>query len=493
MKRFHFLILFLLEVSFSFSQLKLSFDSMPCVLEDHWKFKAEDNADFASVDCNDSDWKNVDCNLPLNKLKETGFEGFGWFRLHVNVNNQLLNKNIAISIVHLGASEIYLDGNLICRSGKVSVTEQGERRFRTDGIWVPLQFRDTGDHVLAVRYSNHRFNQYRKWDDFYAGFQLYLDQDKNQTYLHFKKLSKINTLLLVVCGFLFALTFIHFFFYVFYRKQKHHLSYSIFTFFFSLFLLLAYFSFNLDDPDITEPCGYFAPLAIPFYFIALAGFMHYLMTDRLPKMFWFSLATGFIIFLGFFFKTGYNQYFHAILIYLVISQIFRALNEGKKKKLKGLGIIRWGFIIFACYVTSFGVQFLLNVFGINNEFFNFGSSRLLLLLPGILSIPVSISLFMAKTFSVMNFDLERQLKELEELSARNLEQEREKQKILSEQNQLLEEKVKERTAEVVKQKEVIEDKQKEILDSIRYARRIQSSLFPKEKIIEKIFSRMRKS
>jgi hypothetical protein len=131
--------------------------------------------------------------------------------------------------------------------------------------------------------------------------------------------------------------------------------------------------------------------------------------------------------------------------------------------------------------------------GINYGAFNFGGNTLYLLLPGILSIPVSISLFMAKTFAVMNHDLERQLKELEELSARNLEQEREKQKILSEQNQLLEEKVKERTAEVVKQKEVIEDKQKEILDSIRYARRIQSSLFPKEKIIEKIFSRMRKS
>ncbi|MCC6837670.1 MAG: hypothetical protein IT234_03925 [Bacteroidia bacterium] len=38
----------------------------------------------------------------------------------------------------------------------------------------------------------------------------------------------------------------------------------------------------------------------------------------------------------------------------------------------------------------------------------------------------------------------------------------------------------------MKQKEVVEQKQKEIIDSIRYSKRIQQSLLPKEKYIEKI-------
>jgi hypothetical protein len=45
--------------------------------------------------------------------------------------------------------------------------------------------------------------------------------------------------------------------------------------------------------------------------------------------------------------------------------------------------------------------------------------------------------------------------------------------------------------EITKQKELIEEKQKEILDSITYARRIQRSLLPSEKYVEKNLMRLR--
>lgn len=46
--------------------------------------------------------------------------------------------------------------------------------------------------------------------------------------------------------------------------------------------------------------------------------------------------------------------------------------------------------------------------------------------------------------------------------------------------------------EVEKQKHVIEEKQKEMLDSIRYARRIQTSLLPTEKYIDKVIKKSNK-
>ena len=49
----------------------------------------------------------------------------------------------------------------------------------------------------------------------------------------------------------------------------------------------------------------------------------------------------------------------------------------------------------------------------------------------------------------------------------------------------LEDKVRERTFEVVMQKDIIETKQKEIVDSINYARRIQNTLLPNEKFLKK--------
>ena len=59
--------------------------------------------------------------------------------------------------------------------------------------------------------------------------------------------------------------------------------------------------------------------------------------------------------------------------------------------------------------------------------------------------------------------------------------------------EVLEDKVQQRTAEVVKQKQVLEEKQKEILDSIQYAKRIQQSLLPTEKYIERNLNRLKKS
>ena len=41
----------------------------------------------------------------------------------------------------------------------------------------------------------------------------------------------------------------------------------------------------------------------------------------------------------------------------------------------------------------------------------------------------------------------------------------------------------EKNAEINLQKEIIEEKQKEVMDSIRYAKRIQQSLLPTEKYI----------
>ena len=59
---------------------------------------------------------------------------------------------------------------------------------------------------------------------------------------------------------------------------------------------------------------------------------------------------------------------------------------------------------------------------------------------------------------------------------------------LKKDKQILESIVKERTAEVVKQKDIIEEKNKDITDSIRYAKRIQSSLMPSSAKLNSYFN-----
>ena len=63
-----------------------------------------------------------------------------------------------------------------------------------------------------------------------------------------------------------------------------------------------------------------------------------------------------------------------------------------------------------------------------------------------LSIPMAASIYLGLEFAFVNDSLQQKLKEVNDLSEKNLAQEREKQEILTSQNVILESQVQERTA-----------------------------------------------
>jgi serine phosphatase RsbU (regulator of sigma subunit) len=75
--------------------------------------------------------------------------------------------------------------------------------------------------------------------------------------------------------------------------------------------------------------------------------------------------------------------------------------------------------------------------------------------------------------------------EKEKAQAESLKVAEENERLIREQNTILEQKVTERTFEVVKQKAIIEQKNKDILDSIYYARRIQHALLASDGILNR--------
>src|SRR5665213_639247 len=118
----------------------------------------------------------------------------------------------------------------------------------------------------------------------------------------------------------------------------------------------------------------------------------------------------------------------------------------------------------------------------------------IMLSSSILSISISMSIYLARQFAQTNKGLEKQIIQVKELSEKMIEQEKEKKKMLESQNEKLELKVAERTAEVVKQKEEIEEKSlklseayKDMRDSIQYAKRIQESILPSDELIQNNF------
>lgn len=76
--------------------------------------------------------------------------------------------------------------------------------------------------------------------------------------------------------------------------------------------------------------------------------------------------------------------------------------------------------------------------------------------------------------------------------AKALEESQKNEKLIREQNITLEQKVKERTRELEEQKQVVEEKQNEIIDSIKYASRIQKALLPGDNAIHKDLKKLNK-
>ena len=78
----------------------------------------------------------------------------GWFRLPLRTASLPGDQPLALLCQQYGAAEIYLDGRLLHRFGRVAANAAGENTRRD--LNPHLLFLNPGtDHLLAIRHSNH--------------------------------------------------------------------------------------------------------------------------------------------------------------------------------------------------------------------------------------------------------------------------------------------------------------------------------------------------
>lgn len=148
-------------------------DSLPfngIMLRDGWKFHAGDNPEWAKADFDDSKWENIDPTKVIYYLPQIRKSPVGWLRIHLRVDSALLNRPLAFQIKQTAASEVFLNGRLLCSYGIVST--QLKKVWAFDPVQEPsgLLF-NQANHVLAVRFSvqeglpyfdyNYAFNFFR--------------------------------------------------------------------------------------------------------------------------------------------------------------------------------------------------------------------------------------------------------------------------------------------------------------------------------------------
>lgn len=464
-------------------------DSTTSWIKYNWLFNPNDNSSYSGVNVNDSSWIKVRTTLNEAVQKKIQFTGFGWFRCHLSVDS--INKNISnvLFFDQKGASEVYIDGKLYAKYGIVSSSFEEEQRVNPSNEAIYLPYKDSGDFVIAVRFSNLNYkNSYNNSGMIFAGFIAYITSTEEFYNTNVNAILSKANYGLGLFVFFSVMGLLHLLLFIFYPVRRSNLYFSLFCFLFSFYFLNLYIRGTyIDAVDSLDLLTVIMIVSFPLFFISFLSVLYSLFDTKFPKKFKYYFGFSILAGLTFLVSSQIGFVLAVVVIITVIIASTKFIIRINKEKKRGALLITAGFGTFIMFLA---LSILKIIF---TGSLQLASGELaddllyILMVIGLLSIPISMSAFLAWDFSLTSKSLSKKLIEVEELSAKNIEQEKEKQKILAEQNMMLEFQVKERTKEIEEQKKLIEEKNKDITDSINYAQRIQRSILPSDKEINDIF------
>lgn len=395
-----------------------------------WKYRAGDDANWAARDFDDAAWEIVEGTSTIKPefLTRPEWNGRAWFRLRVQVDESLADKSVALITVQRGASEVYLDGQLLAKFGEI--TDKNVTDYNPNRLPIPFRFGAAGEHLVAVRFASEPFADMTdlkaRWlssGGIYPGLSIAFREanDLNGVIGQYAETTSMRAGFLFV-GFLLALALLHFLLYLFYRVERANLFYSVYAGSLGIFIFFNNLIYYGHQPIGTGI--YFTIIATMMLggtFIGLLAFIRIAFGRPLGKIFWALTAIWIvsvavrIIFLnnsGIFITTlGY------ILIGLSFMFSIFLLVQALREKRSGAWILMGGVQIFAfAMMANLVRQF--NLFVIPDLLYQLAEISV------VLAVPTSVSVYLARNFARTNRDLSAQLVQVERLSQEKIEQQR---------------------------------------------------------------------
>jgi len=416
-------------------------------------------------------------NASLDVLQ---FKTNGWYKIYFKMPPDGINKIYELSYSLIGAAEIFLDGKLQKKVGKIDHSGRSTEEVRAHSELFSFYINDTLVHCVAYRYAFSNYSAYfEKYNDqLESPVFEFLDQDNNQ--------SKNDTVGIfysitnMLSAFFFALFIIHLLIYFYYKEKSFNLLYSLFLLLLSLAFLEVYTLQFVEDAKLYLWLHNIDNIIFPTVCFLLVTLLNKLLNE---KNTWHYMGLCVVLVLLVIDVLFIRQYTQALVITIIFYTYFNTLAhsiKGVRRKTPSAKFLGWG-------ILSFTLSFVLLIFAsivvamistkaISSSYALFVYIFLIIL--AILSIPLSMTAYLAYDFARTNIYLADKLKENVALNEKSLKHEKEKQDLLLNQNQMLETQVAERTKEIADQNKVLEHQKKEITDSINYAKRIQQALLP---------------
>ena len=439
-------------------------DTSHYVLIENWKYHYGDDSTWANLNYDDSSWDTIThTRIYTDKPEFESWEGIGWYRKIIKIDSSLFNEPIALLMRHYGASEIYLNGKLVKKFGKVADNLSEEKIYQPRDIPISLLFGSDTINVLAVRYSNFHASTdkswYKKWFS-QAGFRALISNLDSSVLSAVHNEGAALSINIGISAIFLALSFLYFILFFFYSMKKENLYYSFFTFFISLsFLSQMLEKFNHTNFEFFIINDIIRLIGLVFVFPSYLAFLYSIFYKKFPKQFWIFLALAFaILFLAFYLPSSNDDIITSIsLVYIFVTTVegLRIIIIAIKNKKENSSIIGAGVTFFVIFVISMFVIGLTGNGNINSYW------AVVLFFLGLISLPFSMSVYLARNIALTNKKLEEQLIAVKELSQREIENQK---------------KTAELEIKAERERAENERKTKELED----ARQLQLSLLPKE-------------
>lgn len=400
-------------------------------IRDGWRFQPGDDLNWADPYFNDSVWMFYKPAGLTEPIPDTLWNGYGWFRYRFAADSSAYEMATHLYFLTWGAAEVYLDGKLIRKYGVFSTYPQGEKRFMPYNKTFPaLVMQHDGSHVLAIRFSYHKGQQYKKLLGKYAGtfgFDIGLATDH-----YSKRLISRNNMstrqFYILSTMMFLIVLLHLFIFVLFPAERSNLYIAIVAFLLFLHIIVShgtlFFEFDVMQYLLFRHIPYIIlfmaalsafPLTINFMFNQQPHREHRMLIWLFPV---FAVAN--------FIFSGPN--FNLIVVLVFASSVVflssRVLIKAWRNNQKGVWFVAGGFLglIISAVTWVFYVKYSQNFrYEINSLLTSFIYA----------AVPLGLSAFMASRFRDLNTNLEQKVKE------RTLELQQSLEELRSTQTQLI--------------------------------------------------------
>jgi two-component system NtrC family sensor kinase len=427
------------------------------LLDKGWIFQAGDNPYWANPDFDDHSWQRIDPTLDILQLKQIPETGICWFRLHLLIDSNFLNKDLVIALQQSGASEIFLNGKFIHQFGVIDEKSGLVKAYNP--LYEPISFPISHSpyQLLAVRYALQPGISY---SSHWGTQNKYLNVIVNTGESAFYQYEKTHTLIdegdFIKVGVYGILCILYFAFYLFYPAQKVYLFFSIFAFQEALVRLLIIFFHNMHQIEWWFALNNFilTVQVIGHLFLLLAV---YRLLEHKNGFIYYSIMVLGIISIpvgAYIYGRGWLLY-GLIFTNLINIDIARLSFISVRNNKKGAWIIASGAILFLLFWILFSLSFFQPGHEYHVRFVDFFTLARL-------SIPISVAFYLGYDFALTNRTLQQKLTEVNKLSI-------EKQQILAIQNETLEKLVTQRTGELSQSLSELKETQSQLIQREKMA------------------------